>query len=97
MNPTREEALFEAALSNDEFFDPNRLLEVQITLPAEDFEKLRHQKRDLSEQFSQRRGEQAQPLPRAYDWFKGGLSGFHWWIVVKKFWRAGILAQNIDV
>ncbi len=63
-----------AALSNDEFFDPNRLLEVQITMPAEDFEKLRQQKRDLSEQFSQSRSEKALPLPKAYDWFKGDVT-----------------------
>ncbi|MBM3822213.1 MAG: hypothetical protein FJ404_04830 [Verrucomicrobia bacterium] len=63
-----------AALSNDEFFDLNRLLEVQITLPPEDFEKLRRQKRDLSEQFSQNRGEKPQALTRAYDWFKGDVT-----------------------
>lgn len=63
-----------ATLSNDEFFSPSRLLEVQITLLAEDFEKLRQQKRDLNEQFSQSRSEKAQPLPRAYDWFKGDVT-----------------------
>ena len=63
-----------AALSNEEFFDPNRLLAVQITMPPEDFEKLRQQKRDLSEQFSKSRSEKAQALPKSYDWFKGDVT-----------------------
>ncbi|MSU61252.1 MAG: hypothetical protein EXS31_02465 [Pedosphaera sp.] len=63
-----------AVLSNDEFFDPNRLLEVQITLSAEDFEKLRQQHRDLSAQFSQSRTEKAQALPKSYEWFKGEVT-----------------------
>ena len=63
-----------AAPSNDEFFDPNRLLEVQITMPAEDFEKLRQQHRDLGAELSQGRGETALALPKAFDWFKGDVT-----------------------
>ncbi len=63
-----------AAPTNDEFFDPNRLLEVQITMPAEDFEKLRQQHRDLYAELGRGGGEKAPPPPKAFDWFKGDVT-----------------------
>jgi spore coat protein CotH len=61
-------------MSNKEFFAPTRLLEVQITMEAADFDKLRKQKRDLSDQFSAAREEKSDALPKVYDWFKADVT-----------------------
>ena len=63
-----------ASLSNTEFFDPQRVLKVEITMDPADWEKLRKQQRDGNRQFS--KDWATQPQAKAYkpfSWFKGAV------------------------
>lgn len=49
-------------------FDPLRVLEVQLTIPKEDWDTLRFQQRDGIAEFSKERLDQ--PVPKPYTWFQ---------------------------
>ena len=60
------------SLSSAEFFDPQRVLKVEITMDPADFEKLRKQQRDGSRQFSKEWLTKPQANPyKPYSWFNG--------------------------
>ncbi len=52
-------------------FDPARVLEVRITMPPADWDKLRFQVRDGKAEFSKERLEH--PVPKPYSWFKADV------------------------
>ncbi len=49
-------------------FDPLRVLEVQLTIPKEDWDTLRFQQRDGKAEFSKERLDH--PVPKPYTWFQ---------------------------
>jgi len=61
-------------LSNDDFYDPKRVLKVEIRIAPEDWNNLRRQQRDGLEQFSRERYERSLTDPyKPYTWFKADV------------------------
>ena len=58
--------------SDGDFFNPNRVVKVQITLAPSDWEKLRNQERDAKAEFSKDRLER--PVAKPYTWFSAGVT-----------------------
>ena len=58
--------------SDGDFFNPNRVVKVQITLAPSDWEKLRNQERDAKAEFSKDRLER--PVVKPYTWFSADVT-----------------------
>ena len=58
---------------SDQFYDPNHVLEVDVTLPASDWDALRLETRSFLEILS---GEDcvSQPFPNVFNWYEGSVT-----------------------